>query len=203
MLILARREKQKVLFPDLGISIEVLRINSNGVKIGIDAPSDVSILRNELHEANQQARYEKKTPGELSHRKTTDDSLNMASLRTSMQLLAFLSSKGNAEGLESTLSRASTALQAIEEVLAKRGDAVRSSQPSRILLILNDQENQVTLAECLRCCGLSVEVVRDAAEGMVFLEKEFIPDVILIDAIGGNWKTLTPEELHAEVVSLV
>ena len=48
MLILSRREAEKVLFPKLGITIEVTRIQGRTVRLGIDAPDEIRIIRSEL-----------------------------------------------------------------------------------------------------------------------------------------------------------
>ncbi len=48
MLILARRENEKVMFPGLGISIEVVQAGANRVRLGIDAPREVRVIRAEL-----------------------------------------------------------------------------------------------------------------------------------------------------------
>ena len=48
MLILSRRQQDKIIFPDLGISIEVIKVKGNRASLGIDAPRDVRIARHEL-----------------------------------------------------------------------------------------------------------------------------------------------------------
>ena len=47
MLVLSRRESEKILFPTLGISVEVLNIQGRKARIGIDAPADIPVLRHE------------------------------------------------------------------------------------------------------------------------------------------------------------
>ncbi len=50
MLVLSRRETQKILFPSLGISVEVARVKGKTVRLGINAPDEVRIIRSELAE---------------------------------------------------------------------------------------------------------------------------------------------------------
>jgi len=50
MLVLSRRPGQKVCFPELGISIEVLRSSGDVAKLGITAPLDIQVHRAEVHE---------------------------------------------------------------------------------------------------------------------------------------------------------
>ena len=48
MLVLSRRENEKIVFPNLGISVEVIRIAGKAVRIGVDAPKHIRILRDEV-----------------------------------------------------------------------------------------------------------------------------------------------------------
>ncbi|MEM7784652.1 MAG: carbon storage regulator [Planctomycetota bacterium] len=48
MLVLSRRVGEEILFPGLGITLEVVEIGKNSARIGIDAPEDIRILRGEL-----------------------------------------------------------------------------------------------------------------------------------------------------------
>ena len=48
MLVLSRRINEKIVLPGLGVTIEVLKVQSGKVKLGISAPTEVSLLRGEL-----------------------------------------------------------------------------------------------------------------------------------------------------------
>lgn len=48
MLVLSRHESQKVLFPSLNISIEVTRVQGKTVRMGINAPKEIRVIRGEL-----------------------------------------------------------------------------------------------------------------------------------------------------------
>jgi len=50
MLVLSRGRQQKIVFPSLGISIEVLHVAGNKVRIGVDAPQQVPVHRGEVAE---------------------------------------------------------------------------------------------------------------------------------------------------------
>ncbi len=50
MLILNRREGESIKIGD-DIEIEIVSVNGNSVKIGINAPQEVSILRKELYDS--------------------------------------------------------------------------------------------------------------------------------------------------------
>ena len=48
MLVLSRKQDQKVSFPELGISVHILRVKGSSVRVGVDAPLEVRIIRDEL-----------------------------------------------------------------------------------------------------------------------------------------------------------
>ena len=48
MLVLSRNSHQKIVFPTLGISVEILQITGNKVRLGIDAPEDIPVHRKEV-----------------------------------------------------------------------------------------------------------------------------------------------------------
>ena len=54
MLVLSRRQTQKVLFPSLDISVEVLGFNGKQVRLGINAPPEIRVIRDELTPDNGQ-----------------------------------------------------------------------------------------------------------------------------------------------------
>lgn len=49
MLVLSRREREQIKLGD-DITITVIRIDENKVRIGVEAPKDVRVLRGELKE---------------------------------------------------------------------------------------------------------------------------------------------------------
>lgn len=55
MLVLSRNNRQKIVFPTLGISVEILQIKGKTVRVGIDAPVDVPVHRNEVAEHEHHA----------------------------------------------------------------------------------------------------------------------------------------------------
>ena len=55
MLVLSRREDDKILFPNLGISVKILRVEGNKVRVGVEAPRDVRVLRHELASQTEQS----------------------------------------------------------------------------------------------------------------------------------------------------
>jgi carbon storage regulator len=48
VLVLSRRLGEKIVLPGLGITLQVVSIKGNVVRLGIEAPPDVKVLRGEL-----------------------------------------------------------------------------------------------------------------------------------------------------------
>jgi carbon storage regulator len=48
MLVLSRNRKESIVFPTLGISIEVVRISGSKVHLGIEAPTAIPVHRHEV-----------------------------------------------------------------------------------------------------------------------------------------------------------
>ena len=58
MLVLTRRENESIII-DGGIEITVLQVRGRKVRLGINAPKDISVHRREVHEAIQSANNQK------------------------------------------------------------------------------------------------------------------------------------------------
>lgn len=50
MLVLSRKTNETIELPELGISIEVIKVKGGTVRLGIKAPESIRILRGELLE---------------------------------------------------------------------------------------------------------------------------------------------------------
>jgi len=59
MLVLSRKIGQRILIGD-SIAITVVRVSSGGVRLGIEAPADLAVVREELREQLDRADAEKR-----------------------------------------------------------------------------------------------------------------------------------------------
>jgi carbon storage regulator CsrA len=58
MLVLSRKPDEKIVFPGLGVTVRVVEVRGNQVRLGIEAPPDVKIMRAELLSPQESAAVE-------------------------------------------------------------------------------------------------------------------------------------------------
>ncbi len=193
MLVLSRREKEKVVFANLGVAVEVLRVAGKVVRLGIDAPADIRILREELTDptaANAMSAPQSPPAASMAQtvRHAIRNRLNVASL--GLQVLQRRLESGDAEAAEATIAKIFNELSEIDAVLdsSKQADSAQpreSSQPpsrGRRALIVEDNPNESELLSvCLQMNGYAVEVVADGIEALSYLDSHEHPDFVLLD----------------------
>ena len=191
MLILSRKPNQKVVFPNLGVTVAVVSVQGNRVKLGIDAPTDVSILREELAE---------ELPGERPRQFSVDrhairNRLNtiMLSLHV-MQQNALIDPYEYDEAINAALSEleelnselSSTATPSPSKQVSRSERDVRaqfeSLQGSRRALVVEDNDHERSLLSAyLKRCGFDVIEAEDGQAAMRYLECNELPHVVLLD----------------------
>jgi carbon storage regulator CsrA len=50
MLVLSRNKREKIVFPSLQVTVEILQISGKTVRLGIDAPTRIPVHREEVAE---------------------------------------------------------------------------------------------------------------------------------------------------------
>jgi carbon storage regulator CsrA len=188
MLVLSRGRNDKVVFPTLGISVEILRVAGNKVRLGIDAPHEIPVHRHEVSERmeangeNDMLRFpapSKSAAPKLSH--DMRNRLNAAAL--GLHLLHRNVETGNMSDAESTIFRIFNELKAIETELEQPAPPKQISHAEihRRALVVEDNDNErELLAGCLRAGGFDVDTAADGLQAMVRLT-ERAPDVVLLD----------------------
>lgn len=195
MLVLSRGRSEKVVFPTLGISVEILRVAGNRVRLGIEAPQEVPIHRHEAA-AKIEAAEDSETikfpqsngslARQLSH--ATRNRLNAAAL--GLHLLHRKIEVGDLADAESTIFQIFNELKSIEGELegsAQRKSPARTANAAadrelhhRALIVEDDDNERELLAGCLRMSGFEVETAADGLQAMVRLTEKS-PDVVLLD----------------------
>jgi carbon storage regulator CsrA len=186
MLVLSRGRNDKVVFPTLGISVEILRVAGNKVRLGIEAPKEVPVHRHEV--AHKIAEFEGEAelapPPSIRLSHPIRNRLHTAAL--GLHVLHRRLEKGEVDDAEATIFGIFNELRAIEEELR---DDERPTKPAglemghgRRALIVEDNDNErELLASYLRMSGFEVDTAIDGLQAMVKLSKQPSPHVVLLD----------------------
>jgi carbon storage regulator CsrA len=185
MLVLSRRQDQSFCFPNLGIKVQVLRTGGKVVRLGIDAPKDVAVLREELlgdcdHEAV--SCLESTTGMSKEQRHDFRDRLNAASL--GLQVLQQRIESGQTVDLDSLIEKIFSNLSELNDRIdeqKKVGHATAQARRPRALIVEDNPNEGQLLAEFLRTNGYRTDVVANGDEAMSYLLQHERPDVVLLD----------------------
>ena len=178
MLVLSRRRQETIKFPELDISIEIFQVKGSTVRLGIDAPVEVKVLRGEL-ESPDQPEVTKKI---LVSAKDVHDMRNkLNGLTIAAGLAKKLLALGETNVAASTLDEALESLSSpTADSLTVSADGTPTNAP-RALLIEDAANEREMLAGFLRLHGYAVDTVNDGVEAMEFLEENEKPDFVLVD----------------------
>ncbi|HVS37022.1 MAG TPA: response regulator [Gemmataceae bacterium] len=179
MLVLSRRPGQRILFPHLNIAVQVLPGRGSVVRLGIEAPPHVAVLREELAPAEMPPAEIAPPAPEMDRKQRHDlrgqlNTLAMALHVAEMQLQA-----GRTADAEHTIQQA----QAILEKAAPKEPPPAPAAPRRpieALLVEDNPNEEALLSSYLRLNGFHVETAHDGYEALEFLGHER-PDFVLLD----------------------
>ena len=186
MLVLSRAAGEKLVFPSIGATVQVLRIKGKAVRLGIDAPSEVPVIRHELLEDAQQicAEYAQRngSPQDKKLRHAMRNRLNAASL--ALHLYHKQLEQGLADAAEATFAKVIEEFEAIEQEMARSRDAAPPAcepRQRRTLVVEDDSNECELLAGFLRMSGFEVATAGDGADAIDYLLSHDTPDVVLLD----------------------
>jgi carbon storage regulator CsrA len=187
MLVLSRRPSQSIFFPTLGVTVRIQRVNGQTVRVGVDAPSSVPVLREELgafrnglgppgpaevdEESARQARHQR--AGRLN-------TATMALYLAQRQLQG-----GSTADADRTLQHALDELGRLAEELSSAGAQKQktAAAPRRIraLLVEDNRHESALLESYLRLSGVEVANTGDGEEALDYLSTHEPPDAVLLD----------------------
>jgi carbon storage regulator CsrA len=67
MLVLSRRQNEKVCFPDFRTVVQILNLSRGAVRLGIEAPPEITVLREEVQALPVVAKLPEPQPGAADH----------------------------------------------------------------------------------------------------------------------------------------
>jgi carbon storage regulator CsrA len=194
MLVLSRGQNDKVVFPSLGITVEILRVLGSRVRIGIEAPKDIPVLRDEVAAKDNGAAPIAGQPLEMETAKSThvEPAISMHAINNRLQkatlalrLLQRMLEIGEVDNVESMIFKIFEEFKALEVELAPTNGApvaVPQTAKGRRALIVEDDANELELlAAYLRLCGFEVDTATDGLQAMMQLSQNERPDVVLLD----------------------
>jgi carbon storage regulator CsrA len=201
MLILSRRAGEKIVFPALDVTIDVLRFKGNTVRLGITAPPSISVLREEIagsdaardgvehstaklppRQSPLMAATEVNSPAKLSH--ALRNRLNAASL--ALHLFKRQAAAGMVNDAERSFQKILDEFAAIEaEAIGPRSQPTpepkQTAPKCRALVVEDDANESELLAGYLRLSGFDVTTAGDGANALEYLAGGDRPDVVLLD----------------------
>lgn len=188
MLVLSRREEDKIVFPNLGVQVQILRIGAGRVRVGIDAPPEIKVLRHELQDA---APAEQGHGRAAVHKARPPVSLGNDRLRRHLESAAEVLGElhrsrdclGERES-EDLIFAAFSHLKSIDEqaaAAANREPALHNRFVKSALVVEDNANEQMLLASYLRLRRFDVATAHDGADALDHLSTHETPDVVLID----------------------
>ena len=183
MLVLSRKVDQKVSFPGLGITVQILRVKGPTVRLGVDAPMEVRILRDELddngHDKTPPRAHVIRLPQNTRHEIRNE--LNALSI--ALHLFKQELDAGYYDDAEATFDKLVEHVERLSDnrALSRQGVSAADTTESTALLVEDHPNEREMLAGFLRLHGYQVATAADGLEAIDYLESNVKPSVVLID----------------------
>jgi carbon storage regulator CsrA len=180
VLVLSRKENEKILFPHLGISMQILRIGGGKVRLGIEAPGDVSVVRHEIASEEQLAEFCER----LKHKAKGSSHEVRNWLHTTLLGLCVAQkqlSRNLFDDAEETLRRLVANMQGLDNEIGKVDRRTREAFRRRALVVEDNSNERRLLASYLALSGFDVEAVDDGVKALDYLASHDRPDAVVLD----------------------
>ncbi len=188
MLVLTRRETEKILLPDLGVTVELMSVSGNRARLGISAPKSVRILREEVA-ANGRLIQEAAARGSISRDFAHEMRNKLNSAGFALEMLRLHLEAGNAAGALLPLEKVGEELDGLKALLEAESSppptksSAKTRRPWRALLVEDNANESNLLAGYLRMTGFEVETAGDGSDALDYLHSHDRPDVVLLDML--------------------
>ncbi len=195
MLVLTRKPNEEVVFPATETAVRVLGVRGGAVRLGIQAPPGVPVLRGELRgRAATGHGPQVATPaGEAQGSRPPTAEFHrrlLARLRDTdvgLGLLQLILDAGHAEDARTLLADLRDDFRLLrlgvegEVTLRPAAASAPPHAPRRALLVEDDCNQRELLASFLRLAGLAVDTAGDGCDALDRLRSRGRPDVVLLD----------------------
>jgi carbon storage regulator CsrA len=190
MLVLSRRINDKLLFPSINTAVQILSVKCGTVRLGIEAPPEVPVLRAELQNRAPKrdatpslaalAESRLRTLRHLLRNRLSVTTVGLGVLRQQVQA-------GLTADMERTIAKMEEDMQLLRQRLESEAETPPQPAPRpsgharRALLVEDDQNERELLAGYLRLSGFAVETAGDGCDALDLLRSRERPDVVLLD----------------------
>ncbi|EMI44676.1 response regulator [Rhodopirellula sp. SWK7] len=207
MLVLSRRAQQQISFPNLGVTLSILQVRGRIVKVGIEAPPEITVLRQETlgkstGQPNAVEAFEDAHPGTASSFQNStaaedspaarDDAEHwrrnqLNTLGLYLDVIQMNLDRGETEDaksvLETLIANLSNHNRKLAPTLTNSAISHANDETPIHVLVVEDSDNERGLMTVLLAkYGFVVHVARDGAEAFEQLQQwAVLPDVILMD----------------------
>lgn len=170
MLVLSRRQNQTLVFPELSIKLEILKLSGSQVRIGIEAPSTIEVQRGELLSGM---------------RALPETGVGQDASQTTFQAKAgaILDRLRNLAIEHKWHASAPAISELVRELAALESDHKQARRKSGVhhALLVDDNENESRLlASYLRIKGIDVQLAFDGQNAIDQMNQSPV-DVVLLD----------------------
>lgn len=183
MLVLSRRPDQQVDFPNIGVSLKVLTVKGRVVKLGIEAPDDVQIVRPEAKGMSPTAPPPRR---KLSALDAHDLKNRFNNIKLAAAVFERQRELGRDDEADATFERLINLLSDLEQQFQSRSDDQKPQKqptglPQRLLVVEDDPNERELLAGLLELYGFEVKTCADGDEALAALARGPRPDLVLLD----------------------
>jgi len=191
VLVLSRRPNEKIVFPATEIAVQVLSIKPGAVRLGIEAPPEVEVLREELAaNIGYQAGGSRRSDNMARPRLAALEGLVQKRLAIAEKGLAVLREQllaGLHRDALLTLDELQEDVRLLEERLGSETRNVlhpptgKATPRRKALLVEDNPQERELMALFLRSEGLDVDTAGDGCDALDYLRTRGRPDVVLLD----------------------
>jgi carbon storage regulator CsrA len=190
MLVLSRRCGEKIVFPDLNVTVEVVQVKPGTVRLGITAPPEITVLRSEVPDRSAEWGPPRPQPAPAATEAPGTRLQGVVQSRLRVARTGLAETRRQLEA--GRLDAAGLLLDKVEEDLALLQQRLAAPlkeappparPPRRALLVEDDRNTRTLLAECLRLAGLEVDTAGDGVAALDYLRTHRRPDVMLLDMV--------------------
>jgi carbon storage regulator CsrA len=189
MLVLSRKLNERILLPTLNVVIKVAGVKGRTVRLGIDAPKEVPVLREEIPDRNAEwsKNPTREADGTGQERNFPSQSLchGLKNTATQLGLMRLQLDTGETEEAKTTLARLQQNFQllcyGVEGEIEGAELTTPRCKPRKALLVEDNRNERELLAGFLRGSGLEVDTAGDGSDALDYLGSHGKPDVILLD----------------------